>query len=217
MISGVIFDMDGLMFDTEPVWKSAWAPALAAYGLEELPGLADAARGMAAPATIPVIERFYGEGVDAAGIRREFDRIAAERIARGVPKKPGLDELLAYLGECDVPCAVASSSPRAMVEGNLRNAGIEGRFAATVAGGEVANSKPAPDIFLEAARRLGTDPATTLVLEDSFAGVRAGAAGGFVTVMVPDLAQPTDEVRALCRAVCASLAEVRGLLFAGGL
>ena len=217
MVTGVIFDMDGLMFDTEPLWKACWAPALALFGLEELPGLADAARGVAAPQTVPIIARFYGPGVDAAGIRREFDRLAAERFARGVPKKPGLDELLAYLEERGVPRAVASSSPRAMVEGNLAHAGLTDRFGAVVAGGEVARSKPDPDIFLEAARRLGCDPATTLVLEDSFAGVRAGAAGGFVTVMVPDLMQPTDEVRALCRVVCSDLGEVCGLLRAGEL
>ena len=217
MVTGVIFDMDGLMFDTEPLWKACWAPALALFGLEEAPGLADAARGVAAPQTVPIIARFYGPDVDAAGIRREFDRLAAERFARGVPKKPGLDGLLAYLEEQGVPRAVASSSPRAMVEGNLEHTGLAGTFSAVVAGGEVARSKPDPDIFLEAARRLGCDPATTLVLEDSFAGVRAGAAGGFVTVMVPDLMQPTDEMRGLCRRVCTDLDEVRRLLQAGEL
>lgn len=217
MVTGVIFDMDGLMFDTEPLWKACWAPALALFGLEELPGLADAARGVAAPQTVPIIERFYGPGVDAAGIRREFDRLAAERFAQGVPKKPGLDDLLAYLEGRRFPRAVASSSPRALVEGNLARAGLAGSFSAVVAGGEVPRSKPEPDIFLEAARRLGCDPATTLVLEDSFAGVRAGAAGGFVTVMVPDLMQPTDEVRALCRRVCPDLGAVRMLLQAGAL
>lgn len=217
MVTGVIFDMDGLMFDTEPLWKACWAPALALFGLEELPGLADAARGMAAPQTVPVIERFYGPGVDAAGIRREFDRLAAERFAQGVPKKPGLDDLLAYLEEEGLPRAVASSSPRALVEGNLARSGLAGAFSAVVAGGEVTRSKPEPDIFLEAARRLGCDPAATLVLEDSFAGVRAGAAGGFITVMVPDLLQPTDEVRALCSRVCPDLGAVRALLQADAL
>lgn len=217
MVNGVIFDMDGLMFDTEPLWKACWAPALAQFGLEELPGLADAARGVAAPQTVPIIERLYGPAVDAAAVRREFDRLAAERFARGVPKKPGLDGLLAYLDERGIPRAVASSSPRAMVEGNLTNARLAGTFDAVVAGGEVTRSKPDPDIFLEAARRLGCDPATTLVLEDSFAGVRAGVAGGFVTVMVPDLMQPTNELRSLCRAVCASLDEVCALLREGRL
>lgn len=81
-----------------------------------------------------------------------------------------------------------------------------------VSGQYVEHSKPASDIFLEAARRLGTNPARTLVLEDSFAGVTAGVAGGFITVMVPDLHQPTDEIRSLATRVCASLHEVRELL-----
>lgn len=101
-----------------------------------------------------------------------------------------------------------------MIWGNLRNSGLQDRFDAVVPGASVARSKPEPDIFLEAARRLGSDPAQTLVLEDSFPGVRAGAAGGFVTVMVPDLLQPTDELRALCAAVCPSLLEVRDKLAA---
>ena len=113
--------------------------------------------------------------------------------------------------------AVASSSPVSIIEGDLRAGEVEVYFDHIVSGQFVEHSKPAPDIFLEAARRLGTDPAHTLVLEDSFAGVRAGAAGGFVTVMVPDLHQPTPEIRALATRVCESLSEVRALFEVGEL
>lgn len=217
MIDGAIFDMDGLMFDSECIWARQWAPALAAFGLEELPGLAEAARGTTSESSYAVIRRFYGEGVDAVAIRREFDRLAAEAFLHGVPKKPGLDELLAYLSERGVPMAVASSSAEAVILNNLACAQVDGYFAHVVPGAQVARSKPEPDIFLEAARRMGTDPERTLVLEDSFAGVGAGAMGGFVTVMVPDLMQPTEEIRSLCTAVCASLYEVRDLLESGAL
>ena len=91
------------------------------------------------------------------------------------------------------------------------------RFAAVVPSSEVAHAKPAPDVFLEAARRLGTEPARTMVLEDSFNGVRAGAAGGFFTVMVPDLARPDDEIRSVASRVCSSLLEVRDLLAQGAM
>ncbi len=217
MVKGVIFDMDGLMFDSERVWGTLWGPALAKFGRTVPEGLPGAACGTTGDATIAAIRRFCGDDVDAQGVFREFYRIAAERFAQGAPKKPGLDELLAYLGERGVPLALASSSPRGIIDANLGAAGVAGCFAHIVSGSEVAHSKPAPDIFLEAARRLGTQPAQTLVLEDSFAGVRAGAAGGFVTVMVPDQHQPTDEVRALANRVCASLHEVRALLEAGEL
>ncbi len=216
-IEAVVFDMDGLMFDSECVWKTLWEPALAAFGREVPEGLPEAACGTTGDYAVAVIERFCGPDIDARAVFEEFYRLAALRFAQGVPKKPGLDELLSYLGERGVPMAVASSSPLAMIENNLRAGGVEGCFAQVVSGQFVEHSKPAPDIFLEAARRLGVQPEHALVLEDSFAGVRAGAAGGFVTVMVPDLHQPTDEIRALATRVCASLLEVRELLEAGAL
>ncbi len=113
--------------------------------------------------------------------------------------------------------AVASSSRVHVIEGNLNNWGLTHYFKALVSGQQVKHSKPDPEIFLLAAEKLGTDPAHTLALEDSYNGVRAGAAGGFVTVMVPDLAQPDDEMRRLYTAECASLHEVRRMLEEGRL
>lgn len=217
MVDAVIFDMDGLMFDSERIWRSLWGPTLAEFGLEEPPGMNRATFGTTGAVLVDAIRRCCGDGVDAEAVYREYYRVATERFKQGAPKKPGLDELLAWLSGQGVPMAVASSSPMAIVESELGAGGVKGCFAHIVSGQEVARSKPAPDIFLEAARRLGAGPARTLVLEDSFAGVRAGAAGGFVTVMVPDLHQPTDEVRALATRVCSDLHEVRRLLEAGEL
>lgn len=215
MAEGIIFDMDGLMFDSERIWATLWESALGRFGLEELPGLAEASRGTTGEAARAVLRRFYGDQVDAEGIRCELERLAALRFAAGAPKKPGLDRLLAYGEKHGLPMAVASSSHIEVIEANLRAGNVERYFAHVVSGDAVERSKPAPDIFLEAARRLGVRPAGTLVLEDSFAGVRAGAAGGFATVMVPDMMQPTDEVRGLCTACCTSLNEVCDLLEQG--
>lgn len=166
MVKGVIFDMDGLMFDTEPVWGENLKPATDALGLAY---------------------------------------------------KPGLDGLLAYLGEQGIPAAVASSSPTSQIAQNLENAGVSACFSATVSGLEVEHAKPEPDVFLRAAELLGCDAHEALVLEDSFNGVRAGAAGGFITVMVPDLVQPDDEMRSLATRICRDLYEVRDLLQAGAI
>ena len=217
MVDAVIFDMDGLMLDSERIWGTLWEPALAAFGRTVPEGLPAAACGTTGDATVAAIRKYCGDDIDAEGVFHEFYRIAEERFAQGAPKKPGLDELLRYLQERGVPMAVASSSPVAIIGADLRAASVEGFFAHVVSGQHVARSKPAPDIFLEAARRLGVDPARTLVLEDSFAGVTAGAAGGFVTVLVPDLRQPTPELRARATRVCARLHEVRELLEAGEL
>lgn len=217
MIQGVIFDMDGLMFDTERMWDTFWEPALVKFGLHYKEGLAQAARGTAQEELRAVLRRFYGEDCDAQGIISELYRIAYEAFQAPVPKKPGLDELLAWLDEQHIPMAVASSSQMQAIQRHLDNWGLGHYFKAIVSGDQTPRSKPAPDIFLLAAERLGTEPARTLVLEDSYNGVRAGAAGGFVTVMVPDLAPATDEMRRLYTCECSSLHEVLAALKAGTL
>lgn len=217
MINGVIFDMDGLMFDTERMWATFWEPALAALGLEYKEGLAEAERGTAGETSRNIVRQFYGEDCDANAIIDSLHRVADEEFQKPVPKKPGLDELLAWLDANHIPMAVASSSRVHVIEGNLNNWGLIHYFKALVSGQQVKHSKPDPEIFLLAAEKLGTDPAHTLVLEDSYNGVRAGAAGGFVTVMVPDLLSTDDEMRGLYTMECTSLNEVLAKLKTGEL
>lgn len=217
MINGVIFDMDGLMFDTERMWATFWEPALAALGLEYKEGLAEAERGTAGETSRNIVRQFYGEDCDANAIIDSLHRVADEEFQKPVPKKPGLDELLAWLDANHIPMAVASSSRVHVIEGNLNNWGLNHYFKALVSGQQVKHSKPDPEIFLLAAEKLGTVPAHTLVLEDSYNGVRAGAAGGFVTVMVPDLLPADDEMRGLYTMECASLNEVLAKLKTGEL
>ncbi|WP_417802911.1 HAD family hydrolase [Thermophilibacter provencensis] len=216
MIQAAIFDMDGLMVDTEPIWASAWPPAFARYGLTVAPGLVEACVGSSYERISGLVSQVYDGSPDAQRALDDHYEIGAERfIASGAPKKPGLDELLAWLAGQGIPCAVASSSERRVVEANLRHAGVASCFDAVVTGDDGYPSKPAPDIFLGAAARLGSEPAHTLVLEDSPSGVTAANAGGFITVMVPDLIEPNDELRGRCACVCRDLIEVRDLLASG--
>lgn len=218
MIQGVIFDMDGLMFDTESIWTGLWQPALARLGLPYREGLAEAVRGTNGEASRAIVRSFYGPDCDAKAIMDSLQKLGTEAFrAAPVPKKPGLDALLDWLEGQHIPAAVASSSRLEDIRCNLDNWGLAPRFAAIVAGPEVAHSKPHPEIFLTAAARLGVEPARCLVLEDSFNGVRAGAAGGFVTVMVPDLQPPDEEMRRTYTMECASLNEVLDKLRAGEL
>ena len=217
MIHAVLFDMDGLMFDTEPLWGASWAPALAQFGLTYKEGLAQAARGAAGENLRAVLRRYYGPDCPAAGIVDAMGAIARRKFLAPVPKKPGLDELLAWLDGQGIPMAVVSSSGEEVIRRNLANWGLEHYFRAIVSGEMVSRSKPDPACFLLGAGRLGVAPGDCLVLEDSRNGVRAGAAGGFVTVMVPDL-QPDDaELRSLYTMKCTSLLEVLDKLKAGEL
>lgn len=208
MIDGVIFDMDGLMFDTERMWATFWEPALAELGLPYKKGLDEAARGTSGETMWNILRQFYGEDCDAEAIVESLHRVADKKFEKPVPKKPGLDELLAWLDEQHIPMAVASSSREKMIRHHLDNWGLTHYFSAIVSGQHVTHSKPDPEIFLLAAERLGVRPERCLVLEDSYNGVRAGAAGGFVTVMVPDMMQPDEEMRRCYTMECKSLNEV---------
>jgi HAD superfamily hydrolase (TIGR01509 family) len=125
--------------------------------------------------------------------------------------KVGVRELLSRLDELKLPRAICTSSSHADVDHNLQLHGLIGRFDAIVASGDYMRGKPAPDPFIRAAEMLGVTPGACLALEDSFNGIRAAAAAGMVTVMVPDLLPPTDEIRQLCHFVASDLHVVRGL------
>lgn len=218
MVEGVIFDMDGLMFDTEPLWTDAWYIVLPEFGVPEVPpALPDAMRGSSGETAYAIMRSYIGQDADAPAIWARMKEEVHKMLERGVVKKPGLDELLAFLAERKVPMAIASSSPHNIIEMDLRNAGVRDYFEFIVSGEDVDRPKPDPQVFQVAAERMGVEPTRTLVLEDSLNGVRAGAGGGFVTVMVPDMIAPTDEIRAIYTKECKDLFEVRDLLAAGEL
>jgi HAD superfamily hydrolase (TIGR01509 family) len=133
----------------------------------------------------------------------------ADVHARGFDVKPGARELLAQLGRAGVPCAVASSTRRVQLEERLQRTELHGFFRAFAGGDEVQQGKPAPDIFLLAAQRLGVEAERCLVFEDSEHGARGARAATMQVVIVPDLVQPSVEARASCCAVVASLDEVK--------
>ena len=217
MPQAALFDMDGLMLDTEPLWTCSWEPALCALGRANMPpGLPDEMRGAGPDARQEALDRHFGAGtIDQAVVWERLCAHMLEACRDGAPKKPGLIELLDYLRGRGMPLAVASSSAKPMIRRQLIAAGVDGYFDVVFSGEEVVHGKPAPDVFVEAARRLDVRPQASLVLEDSKNGVLAGAAGGFVTVLVPDMIAPDDEMRAAASFVCHDLLEVRDLLASG--
>ncbi len=209
--SAVIFDMDGLMVDSEPVWGRAWRLALEQNGLEWKDGFQEALTGTARARALQLTYEIYGH---TPAVTQAFDdhyTIVEQLFAQtGAPKKPGLDGLLATLRAHDIPVAVASSTEYPSVEAILKHAGVFDYFQAIKTGDQGFPSKPAPDIFLGAAVALGVDPANAWVLEDSLPGIQAARAGCFIPIMVPDLVQPDADLRSQIT-VCESLHDVRAI------
>lgn len=208
MKKGAIFDMDGTMFDTERLYMETWDAAAVQMGQTPSPAFWEDAGGTSGEALNAVIRKHYpaldaGEYI-AAGMKKLW-----EALEVCVPEKPGLREILRFFQERGVRMAVASSSPPEMIGNNLRVTGTARYFDVVVSGEQVAHSKPAPDIFLCAAERLGLAPEDCYVFEDSPNGVRAGAAAGCATIMIPDLTVPAEEMRRLALCICANFDEVR--------
>jgi HAD superfamily hydrolase (TIGR01509 family) len=214
MPEAVVFDMDGLLFDTETLYLEAAILAAVEFGHDAGTEVFHRTIGVPWARNRQMLLEHFGAAfpVDDFVIvwLRHFDAIAATRLAL----KPGVVELLDLLDRFGVPKAIATSSSHRTVQHHLTATGIAGRFHAIVGAGDYAAGKPAPDPFLTAAERLGVAPARCLALEDSHNGVRSAAAAGMMTVMVPDLLAPTDEIRALCALVAADLHEVRSLVLA---
>lgn len=212
-LRAVIFDMDGLMLDTERLILWGWQQAMADFGYPAPVELYLRSVGMTEERTNEILREALGETFPVEAVREREREHVRRRIAEdGVPLKPGLLELLDYLDSQALARAVASSAWRRTVEGHLRGAGLLPRFHAIAAGDEVAHGKPAPDIFLLAAQRLGVPPAHCLVLEDSEPGARAAHAAGMAVTIVPDLKPPSAEVAQLAAAVLPDLHAVRDWL-----
>jgi HAD superfamily hydrolase (TIGR01509 family) len=213
-VDAVILDMDGLMLDTEHLYKAAWQKAAHQLGflLDDdfyftLVGRTNAAGESA------LVERF-GVAFPLARFRESWAELWRQEVeASGIPLKPGLMELLEYLAGQGIPAAVATSSDRDYAAFSLKAAGLDARsFAEVVTGDQVENGKPAPDIYFEAARRLGVHPARAVAIEDSDAGILSAAGAGMIALMVPDLKPPSPEARQAAFRVLTSLDDVLPLL-----
>ncbi len=213
--TAVIFDMDGLMLDTEPLAARAWIEAAQALGIAFDRTINDRLVGRSFTDCRTIIAEHHGADYPVDTLMQAWHGAYDDIVRReGIAFKPGLLELLGWLEAAAIPKAVATSTRRARAQAKLEQTGVLARFEALVGGDEVARGKPAPDIFLEAAARLAVAPAACVVLEDSEPGVRGALAAGMVPVMVPDLLPPSASLQAIGLLVVATLHEVRAHLAA---
>ncbi|MGH7050468.1 MAG: HAD family hydrolase [Acetobacteraceae bacterium] len=211
-IGAVVLDMDGTLHDTEAHYHAALKKAVAAVGFAVTDAFCHSLIGIPGPESDAMLRAHLGPGFPFA----EYDRLYHEHLelslARGVPLKPGVRELLQALAQRHLSAAVATSASRPAAERHLTLSGLRGAFRIVVTRNDVTRGKPYPDLFLQAAMLLGVPPAECLAVEDSLNGIRAAHAAGMMPVMVPDLLIPTDEVRAMCVHVAADLYEVMSLV-----
>jgi HAD superfamily hydrolase (TIGR01509 family) len=205
----VVFDMDGLLLDSERPLVDAWTTAADALGYPFAPELLVNVLGRPGKEGVALFRSALGSEYPYEQVLVRAKALLAEARSRGYAVKPGAHELLLRLRQNGTRCAVGSSSRGAQVDELLTRARLRDFFAVTAAGDEVTQGKPAPDIFLLAAGRLLVDPRECLVFEDSEHGARAALAAGMQVVIVPDMKQPGSEARAQSLAVLSSLAEVQ--------
>lgn len=212
-IKGVLFDMDGVVLDTEKLYTRFWQEAAQYYGYpmtkEQALGMRSLNRGVGEAK----LKSYFGEGVDYEQVRNKRMELMDAFIAReGVELKPGIVELLDYLDAKGIKRAIATSSPLERTQNYLSQWKLVDRFDALVSGYMVEKGKPEPDIYLYAASQLGLKPNECMVLEDSPTGILAAYRAGCVPVMVPDQDEPDVETQKLLYAVANSLISVIHLL-----
>jgi len=211
-LEAVVFDMDGLLLNTEALYRTAIFEACGRVGHEMVDALHLSFIGAPKETSAALLKAHFGPDFPLLDYYRHC-RAAFERLCgAGVPLKPGARDLLEFLKDRGVPRGLATSSDREAAEDHLRRAGVLDLLDIVVARTDVSSGKPHPETFLKAAEGLGVAPTRCLALEDSHNGVRAASAAGMATIMVPDMLNPTDEIRALCVGVLRSLSEVQEAL-----
>jgi HAD superfamily hydrolase (TIGR01509 family) len=213
MMQAVIFDMDGLMLDTEPLAARAWTVAAAARRMRYDEAVNPRLVGRTFADCRTLILDHHGSDYPVDMLMDAWHEAYDAIVEReGVALKPGLLELLDWLEAQHIDKGVATSTRRERARAKLEQTGLIARFSALVGGDEIAHGKPAPDIFLLAAKRLGRAPRDCLVLEDSPAGLEAALRAGMDAIVVPDLCEPPPAVLGTRPRIMRSLHEVRAHL-----
>lgn len=209
LYKAVVFDMDGVIFDSERAVMQCWKEVASRHNIPNIEKAILACTGTTMVRTREIMLNLYGADFPYDEYAKESSVIFHSRYDGGrLPMKPGVKELLSFLKEHGKKIALASSTRQQVVTDELRDAGIIGYFDRIICGDMVSRSKPAPDIFLKACEELNVSPSDSYAIEDSYNGIRAAHAGGLHPIMVPDLLPADEEMQSLAEIVLPNLTSV---------
>ena len=212
-IRGILFDMDGLVLDSEILYTLFWQEAAHALGYPMTPEQSLGMRSLGKNLGQPYLESLFGPTVDYTTMRNKRIQLMNAYVEmHGIAPKPGIFELLDYMDEHGIAGAITSSSPMDSIRKHLAAVNLLHRFQKLCSGHDIPNTKPAPDIYLLGARELGLKPEECLALEDSPTGILSAYRAGCLPVMIPDLDQPGVETQKLLYAKADSLSDITDLL-----
>ena len=215
MLKAVVFDVDGTLLNTEPIYMRAWQEAGALFGYDVPMEALLQTRAVSTAIAQEVFRRYCGGDFDYAAVRKERVRIGEELIRKASPEQlrmPGAMALLEYLQEKGYILAAATSTPRQESLAHLEQGGILQFFSGVVCGDMVSRGKPAPDIFLKAAELAGADPKTCLAVGDTPADVLSATGAGMQVALIPDQVPATEEIKALAWKCLENLSQLQQLL-----
>lgn len=208
-MKAIVFDMDGVLFDTERICRDSWVAVAEKWGFSDMDVIFPKCIGLNANDSKAVVLDAYGEDFAYQEFRSQASTVFWELIEKnGMPLMPGVRELLQWLKEDGWVIGLASSTKRSSIEDCLKRAKLQGYFQEIVSGDMVEHSKPQPDIYLMACERLGVSPRETYAIEDSPNGIRAAHRAGMHSLMVPDMITPDEEMQILSEKIFDNLFDV---------
>ena len=211
-LTTVVFDMDGVIFDSERTVMEEWFVIAKERGLEDMEKVYISVCGTTRPTTEAMMKQAYGRDFPFDELDRRAYHMRDLKYEKGLPLKPGIRELLSFLKENGIHIALATSTNGERTRVQMETVGLWQYFDTVVTGEMVTHSKPDPEIFLKAIARSGAQPSQSIIIEDSFNGVKAGRSSGALVIMVPDLRQPDEELEGMYDYVFPDLKAVKDFI-----